>query len=163
MGYFMISKYVKKEYTIQQASYLAGIMDGEGCFVIGAYAKNPKTGTPHFHTTMQVSNADERLIDWLVENFGGKKAYYTAKQTPKNSKRAVYKWVIHSDRVKHLCEVILPYSVIKKEQAETMIKMRDTFERTRMRKGQQGTQPIDKDVLELRYSLFNHMKSLHIR
>lgn len=159
----MISKYVPKEYTVAQLAYMAGIMDGEGCFIIGAYAKNPKTGTPHFHTTMQVSSTDEILIDWIVENFGGKKSFYTAKQTPINSRRAVYRWTGHSDRVKHMCEVLMPYLVIKKDQAKVMIEMRNTFEKTRMQKGQQGTQPISQDILALRYSLFDKMKSLHIR
>lgn len=159
----MISSYVRKEYTIAQTAYLSGIMDGEGAFIIGAYAKNPKTGTPHFHTTMQVSSTDACLINWLVDNFGGRLQYYTARQTPKNSKRAVYRWTAHSDRVKHLCEIMLPYLVIKKEQAEIMIQMRDTFEKTRMQKGQQGTQPISQEVLDVRYNLFHKMKSLHIR
>jgi len=159
----VISSYIRKEYSIAQIAYLAGIMDGEGAFIIGAYAKNPKTGTPHFHTTMQISSTDAVLINWLVDNFGGRLQYYTSKQTPKNARRAVYRWTAHSDRVKHLCEIMLPYLIIKKEQAEVMIQMRDTFEKTRMRKGQQGTQPIEKDVLDLRYILFNKMKSLHIR
>lgn len=159
----MLSKYVPKDYTIAQLAYLAGLIDGEGCFIIGAYAKNPKTGTPHFHTTIQLSSVDECVIDWLVENFGGKKSFYTAKQTPKNSRRAVFRWTIWSDHVKHVCQVILPYLVIKKNQAEIMIQMRDTFEKTRMKKGQQGTQPIDKDVLDIRHKLFLKLKSLHIR
>lgn len=159
----MISKYIPKDYTVAQLAYLAGIMDGEGCFVIGAYAHNPQTGTPHFHTTMQVSSTDECLIDWLVGNFGGKKSFYTAKQTPKNSRRAVYRWTQWSDGVKHLCQVMMPYLIIKAEQAHVMIEMRNTFEKTRMRKGDQGTQPIEKEVLDIRYALFNKMKSLHIR
>jgi hypothetical protein len=159
----MISAYVKIDYTAVQLAYLAGIIDGEGAFIIGAYAKNPKTGTPHFHTTIQLSSTDECLIDWLVANFGGKKSYYTAKQTPENSRRAVHRWTIFSDRVKHLSEVMMPYLVIKKDQAQCMIDMRNTFEKTRMQKGQQGTQPIDKEVLDLRYELFYKMKSLHIR
>jgi len=159
----MISKYVKKDYSIAQLAYLAGIMDGEGCFVIGCYAFSKKTGVPHFHTTMRVTSTDKILIDWLVENFGGKCSSYTPAQTAKNSRRTPYCWVIHSERVKHLCEVMLPYLIIKKDQAELMIQMRDTFEKTRMRKGCQGTQPIEKEVLDLRYSLFHKLKSMHAR
>jgi hypothetical protein len=159
----MISTYVKKDYTVAQLAYLAGIVDGEGCFVIGCYAFNKKTGVPHFHTTIQVTSTDRILIEWLVDNFGGKVAAYTPKQTAKNSRRTPYKWVIHADRLKHLCELMLPYLVIKKDQAELMIEMRDTFEKTRMRKGQQGTQPIEKEVLDLRYSLFHKLKAMHLR
>lgn len=159
----MISTYVKKEYSISQLAYLAGIIDGEGSFFIGCYAFNKTTGTPHFHTSIQVTSTDKVLIEWLVDNFGGKCYGYTEKQTPKNSRRKPYRWTIHADRVKHLSELMLPYLVIKKEQAEVMIEMRATFEKTKMRKGQHGTQPIPKSVLDLRYSLFYKLKDLHIR
>jgi len=159
----MISKYIAKDYSIAQLAYLAGILDGEGCFVIGCYAFSKKTGVPHFHTTIQVTSTDRILIEWLVDNFGGKLFTYTAKQMASNCKRVPFRWTIFSDRVKHLCECTLPYLVIKKEQAQIMIDMRNTFERTRMQKSQQGTQPIDPDILKLRYELFNQLKSLHIR
>jgi len=57
----------------------------------------------------------------------------------------------------------LPYLVIKKEQSQIMIEMRNTFEKTRMQKGHQGTQPISKEILDIRYKLFSKLKSLHIR
>ena len=159
----MISTYIPKEYTIAQMAYLAGILDGEGSFIIGCYAFSKKTGVPHFHTTIQVTSTDKVLIEWLVDNFGGKLSTYTARQLSNNFKRIPFRWTIHSDRVKHLCECTLPYLVIKKDQAQIMIDMRNTFEKTRMRKGQQGTQPIEKEVLDIRYALFHKIKLLHIR
>lgn len=159
----MISKYIPKDYTIAQLAYLAGILDGDGAFIIGCYAFNKKTGTPHFHTSIQVTSVDKVLIEWLVDNFGGKLSTYTAKQMASNCKRVPFRWTIFSDRVKHLCECILPYLVIKTEQAEIMIEMRNTFEKTRMQKGNKGTQPISKEVLDIRYALFHKLKSLHIR
>ena len=159
----MISTYIPKEYTIAQMAYLAGILDGEGSFIIGCYAFSKKTGVPHFHTTIQVTSTDKVLIEWLVDNFGGKLSTYTARQLSNNFKRIPFRWTIHSDRVKHLCEGTLPYLVIMKDQAQIMIDMRNTFEKTRMRKGQQGTQPIEKEVLDIRYALFHKIKLLHIR
>ena len=159
----MISTYIPKEYTIAQMAYLAGILDGEGSFIIGCYAFSKKTGVPHFHTTIQVTSTDKVLIEWLVDNFGGKLSTYTARQLSNNFKRIPFRWTIHSDRVKHLCECTLPYLVIKKDQAQIMIDMRNTLEKTRMRKGQQGTQPIEKEVLDIRYALFHKIKLLHIR
>ena len=159
----MISTYIKKDYTVAQLAYLAGILDGEGCFVIGCYAFSKKTGVPHFHTTIQVTSTDKVLIEWLVDVFGGKLSTYTAKQMATNSKRVPFRWTIFSDRVKHICECTLPYLIIKKDQAKIMIEMRNTFEKTRMRKGDQGTQPLTKEVLDIRYELFYKLKSLHIR
>ena len=74
-----------KEYTIVQIAYLAGIVDGEGSIYIGNFSCNPKTGTKNYQTNMEVTNTDENLINWLMENIGGRKNTYTPAQTPKNS------------------------------------------------------------------------------
>lgn len=44
-----------------------------------------------------------------------------------------------------------------------MIEMRETYKKTHMQKGQQGTQPIEKSVLADRERLYKEIKSLHIR
>jgi hypothetical protein len=155
--------FIRKEYSAIQVAYLAGIIDGEGSIYIGCYSHNPKTGTPHYQTKIEVSNTSEPLVDWLIANFEGNKTMYTAKQLAKNSRRAVYRWTIWSDRVAHLCEIMLPYLVIKKREAEIMIEMRETYKKTHMQKGQQGTQPIEKSVLADRERLYKEIKSLHIR
>lgn len=152
-----------KEYTIAQIAYLAGIIDGEGSIYIGNFSSNKKTGSLYYQTNMEVSNTDEALIDWLIENIGGRKNKYTQKQLPKNSRRDVYRWIVSGELLTHLCHLLLPYLIIKKRQCEIMIKMRKTFERTGMRKGLQGTQPLDNQVLEERQKYFYEMRNLHCR
>jgi len=83
-----------KEYTIAQIAYFAGIVDGEGSIYIGNFSSNKKTGTPYYQTNMEVTNTDENLIIWLMENIGGGKTVYTHAQTPKNSRRTVYRWMV---------------------------------------------------------------------
>ena len=154
---------IRKEYTSTQAAYLAGIIDGEGSIYIGCYSRNPKTGAPHYQTKIEVSNTSEILINWLINTFGGNKTYYSPKQTPKNSRRAVHRWSIWSDHVAHMCEIMLPYLVIKKREAEIMIEMRSTYNRDHHPKGIQGMQALGKDVLDHREALYYEIKSLHIR
>jgi hypothetical protein len=155
--------YKPKEYTIAQVAYLAGIIDGEGSIYIGNFSSNPKTGTLHYQTNMEVTNTDKGLIDWLISNFGGRMNLYTAKQTPKNSRKAVYRWIASGELLTHLCHLLLPYIVIKKRQCEIMIKMRETFEWTKVTKGKYGVQPVPEDILKLRKSFFDEMRSLHCR
>lgn len=152
-----------KNYTISQLAYLAGIIDGEGSIYIGNFSSNPITGNPYYQTNMEVTNTEESLIIWLIDNFGGRRCNYTAKQTPKNSRRTVYRWIISGEDLTELCHLLLPYLIIKKRQCEIMIEMRKTFERKRASLGRQGTMPLEPEILEQRKRLFDEMRSLHCR
>lgn len=156
-------KDIMKQYTLTQIAYLAGIIDGEGSIYIGNFSSNPKTGSLYYQTNMEVTNTDKLLIDWLVENIGGRSTIYTAKQTPQNSRKEVYRWIVSGNLLTHLCHLLLPYLIIKKRQCEIMIEMRKTFEKTGMQKGFQGIQPIDQETLILRKKYFDEMRSLHCR
>jgi len=156
--------YVRKDYTIAQIAYMAGIIDGEGSIYIGNFSCNPKTGTKYYQTNIEITNTDKNLIDWILNTFGGRNYTYTAKQTPKNSRRTVYRWIASGERVTHLCELMMPYLVAKRRQAEIMIKMRDTYKPIMgVRRGVQGIQILDADLLALRQSYFDEMQSLHCR
>ena len=152
-----------KNYTIAQLSYLAGIIDGEGSIYIGNFSSNKKTGAKYYQTNMEVTNTAESLIDWLMDNIGGRRGEYTPKQTPKNARKKVYRWMVSGDDLTQLCHLLLPYLVIKVRQCEIMIKMRKTFEYTGMQKGKQGIQRLPQDLLDERQKYFEEMRSLHCR
>lgn len=152
-----------KNYTLTQLAYLAGIIDGEGSIYIGNFSCNKKTGAKYYQTNIEVTNTDESLIVWLVENIGGRMCKYTAKQTPTNSRKPVFRWIVSGDLVTYLCHLLLPYIIIKKKQCEIMIKMRKTFEHTGMQKGEQGIQNLPQEILDERQKYFLEMRALHCR
>lgn len=152
-----------KNYTIAQLAYLAGIIDGEGSIYIGNFSANKKTGAKYYQTNIEVTNTDENLIDWLVTHIGGRKYTYSKNQTPKNSRKQVFRWIVNGDLVTQLCSLLFPYIVIKKQQCEIMLKMRKTFEHTSMKKGKQGIQNLPLHILEEREKYFHQMQSLHCR
>lgn len=152
-----------KDYSIAQIAYLAGIIDGEGSIYIGNFSSNPKTGTLHYQTNMEVTNTDENLIKWLMDTFGGRSTKYTSKQTPKNSRRPVFRWIVSGELLTHLCHLLFPFLIIKKRQCEIMIEMRKTFKGTGATKGKSGCQPVTQEILALRKSLFDEMRALHCR
>jgi len=156
-------KYERKDYTIAQIAYLAGIVDGEGSIYIGNFSCNPKTKLPYFQTNIQVTNTDKPLIDWLINTFGGLYSKRTIKQHAINSRKQVHTWTISGERVTHLCELILPYLIVKIRQCEIMIKMRATFIPNHCKKGRQGIQTLSLELVALRQSLMDEMRSLHIR
>lgn len=93
-------------------SYLAGIIDGEGCLTIGA---GRKQYCVNYNSIINVANTDIRLIKWLHENFGGK--YYSIKKpTPRN--KTPYVWrLLKQKEQERLLLAILPYLIIKRERA----------------------------------------------
>ena len=102
-------------------SALAMCIDCEGCISIHF---NSWKGTPNsngiYNMEIAVINTDLRLMEWLVSNFGGR--YYSrSKNTPKEWKLS-YQWRVtgRSNREKILLG-ILPYLLLKREQAKLAI------------------------------------------
>ena len=157
-------KYERKEYSVAELAYMAGIIDGEGSIYIGNFSSNPLTGSKYYQTNIEVTNSDKPLMDWIVATFGGRINTYTLKQLPKNSRRIHYRWIATGERVTHLVEVLLPYLIVKKPQAEIMIKMRETYKPIMgVTRGIQGIAVLDKSILDLRQSYFEQMRALHCR
>ena len=157
----MIDKYIRKTYPETIIAYMAGIVDGEGALTSGSYAK-ARNGNPWYTTYLIISSTDEILIDWLVNNFGSKKYTYTRKQTPGTSKKQVYKWQCTGERLLHICELIYPYLVIKKRQAEIIMEMVKSGKQKFYSKGHSGPQ-VHPEVHELRANLCLELRNLHAR
>ena len=156
------SKYTRVEYTVAQSAYLAGIIDGEGTLFIGNYGNKDKNrGNGFFQTVIAVTTTDKCLIDWLYSNFGGWMSEYTPKQRAENCKGPVYSWKCTGDRLTHLCEIMIPYLVIKKDQAEILLQMRTTYNSSEYVKGKQGVQSVSEETHNKRLKLMNQIKKLH--
>ncbi|HXX96663.1 MAG TPA: hypothetical protein VEL11_06055 [Candidatus Bathyarchaeia archaeon] len=158
------SKYTRKEYTIAQASYLAGLMDGEGTFFIGNYGNRDKNrGNGFFQTVLKVTTTDKCIAEWLFHNFGGWHSEYTPAQRAKNCKGPVYSWACTGDRLTHLCEIMLPYLIAKRDQALILLDMRKTYQSTEYVKGKQGVQSVPDYIHNRRRELMKKLQSLHCR
>jgi LAGLIDADG endonuclease len=130
-----------------QLSYLAGIMDGEGTFNIGL-TKNK------FNSRMYVVNTDERLIHWLKNTFGG--LTYTRNSLKNPHWKTKYEWIIEKAQIDPICKLIIPFLIIKKEQAELMVKFRTTFIK--------GKRPdLTEEIRSFRTKCFENMKKLNHR
>ena len=97
-------------------AYLAGIIDGEGCLTIGAGRKGNIT---NYNSIIMIASTDERLIKWLQNNFGGN--YYTSKRTSPKWKQAYIWRFLKKKDIEVLLLAILPYLIIKREQAITLL------------------------------------------
>lgn len=158
------SKYIRIEYSVAQIAYLAGLIDGEGTLFIGNYGNKDKIrGTGFFQTIIAITTTAKCLVDWLYINFTGWKSEYTPKQRAKNCKGPVYSWRCTGDLLTHLCELMIPYLVIKKEQAEILLEMRKTYFCSEYQPGKQGVQRISDEIIEKRLFFMDQLKKLHCR
>lgn len=95
-------------------SYLAGIIDGEGTIRIG------KGGTTKYYAAISVGNVNKEVIDLLTKTFGSKTRIEKIR-TP--SRQSIYRWGTGGNlSVPKIIKSLLPYLIIKKKQAEIVLK-----------------------------------------
>lgn len=107
-------------------SYLAGMVDGEGCIAIWRtnarahdFVTSRKTYNS-FNLRIQIYNTSLELMKWLVANFGGT---YHIRTHEKNEHKNSYNWRPKGENnTKKMLLGILPYLVIKREQAQLALK-----------------------------------------
>lgn len=121
-------QFIPKTYDPIKLAYLAGIIDGEGCFYIGQINRDYKGKiTKHHHGIIKIDNTDEVLIEWLSNNFEGVNSARNRWTSKRSFERTIHTWVVTGDKLLELCHAIFPYLVIKKRHCENMIKFRETF------------------------------------
>jgi hypothetical protein len=99
-------------------AYLAGIIDGEGS-ISARFGSNAKGRNPTLHLDLMVINTNTRLIAWLLENFGGR----AKPRQFHDGRKVVYEWVLAMRGAANLLPHVLPYMLLKREQAEIALKM----------------------------------------
>lgn len=111
-------------------AYAAGLIDGEGCISIGSHRRKTANGVMvDYYLAVIVVTKDEHLTRWLYGNYGGTVNVVTRGGYKRTG---VYKrWVVHSTRAQVLLKKILPYLILKKDQARTGIQFQNCKRRNR--------------------------------
>jgi len=92
--------------TRHDFSYLAGLLDGEGC--VGHF-RNGAT-KPRMRFSIEIKMAHEPTIDWLVATFGGSKISRPAQ----NARwKPQWRWRVTDNAAKELYDKISPLLKIK--------------------------------------------------
>lgn len=107
--------------------YLAGLIDGEGCIYIGrTYAKAITGRKPdsrqYLFLSVSITSTTLPLMLWLKDNFGGS---FRSKRVRKQGWKECYGWRLMSQQAAGLLRRVLPYLIIKKEQAEVALEFQD--------------------------------------
>lgn len=101
-----------------EKAYIAGIIDGEGSIHM---TRKTKTGTFHAFVTVGMSN--KAVIDWLAKRFGNKaiESSYPSQGSFKKIPKPIYRISLQGRRACLLCELVHPYLIVKKQQAEVLL------------------------------------------
>ena len=100
-------------------AYAAGVIDGEGSIHVHKL-KSTKEFTYNYGLRVTVMMTEIRVIQWLVDTFGGKveRGDRKVKSNVSVTGRTYYLWRLTGDRCKEFLESIRPYSRGKQDQID---------------------------------------------
>ena len=104
---------------------LAAFIDGEGCIRIATVKGHSSGSRRVMYVEVSVVNTDVRLVQWLVETFGG--STYTNNKRSSLQHAPCFGWVASSRHAATLIAACLPYFLIKREQADVALAFQNTI------------------------------------
>lgn len=119
-----LSKDLSENLTELEKAYLAGLFDGEGCIHIATHIKRNHSATHYSQLHLIVSNTNKQVMDYLTSKLGGN---LIIRKPYKKRQRSYYMWRIYSQKAGDLLEILLPYLIIKKEEALLAIEFQSTL------------------------------------
>lgn len=107
---------ISKELTPQQASYIAGLMDGEGSFIL--YMRGDVVCL-----RINIANTKRAMLDWVVEATGIGSIVERENKNP-NHMNSMW-WQVNSEGAESVIKQIRPYLTIKQAQADLALKTQE--------------------------------------
>lgn len=140
-------------------AYLAGYIDGDGCFYIDTVKAKTGPNPFNYRTILKFASVDIGIMQWLQDFLG---IHFWGKVVSKNRKhlnrRKVYEANLTGEALDILLPRIFPYLRIKKRHCEIMIKMRTTY-----KKPIHGVirETPSKEVIKIRHHCHMELKSIN--
>lgn len=100
-------------------AYLAGYIDGDGCFYIRTYFQKPKNVLV-FDYSIQIASVDENTIQYFSETFGG---VYHKRPEKRIDRRQSFLWTIKTKQSILVAQNIFDYLVSKKKTCGLFINL----------------------------------------
>jgi len=113
---------------VEKLAYIAGIVDGEGSIMIMRQAsksfmeQRAKRGCfhPHYHPCIRVGMQRREPLDLIVKTTGIGEVW---EEKPYLKQRPMFRWMTRSKSdITSFLKLILPYLLVKNEQAELALK-----------------------------------------
>lgn len=133
-------------------AYMAGILDGEGCFSI-TKTKPSDCINPRYTGRVMIGMTDKEVISLFYEKFGGSMLIERVQ-----NRKPIYRWKLvgDSERVINFLEKIIPYLICKKPQAEILLE----YVKTKKISGYQKNKGLPIEELHRREDFYLKIKEL---
>ena len=117
--------------TDTQIAYAAGFFDGEGYIgICGSQSRGSLC------LEIDVTQVDPRPLQFLAEHFGGKiKQRVRSKYTSTRNSRPSFLWRLHAKDAVMFLELIYPYLIHKRDQADLAFQFQRIRDTNKWRKG----------------------------
>lgn len=136
-----------------ELAYLAGVLDGEGHIGIARRAhKHAVTPEGATGIVMAVANTHLPVLEMFKRAFGG---CVHSKPKSRYGWHQAHSWHIGGRRALYAIHQMLPYLVIKREQAEALVIFGETYFVAWRSKGGRGAWPLTEDGRALRRIAFH--------
>jgi len=139
--------------------YIAGLLDGEGSFLIHKTTRERKNAVNTTYTArIQLNITYKKITELMKEQYDGN-FYEFKKANPKH--RNTFMWIVTSKQAKKLLNDIYPYLVIKKKEAKLLLDLQKQIENTSdWRNGKHGKRRHSKETIAQREKLFQQLLQL---
>jgi hypothetical protein len=124
--------------------YVAGLFDGEGCFVITISKNTGKVRRQDFYYKAEaaIEIREEFLVDALIGLYGGNK---TKKVPRKENHSTTYRWKINGENLKAFCQHMDGRLMLKTEQSKVILEF------FKVREGKTTTALTDEQIAKQLY------------
>lgn len=156
------TKRVSLDVTEIDLARLAAFIDGEGYICVAKYTTTQKNNgrvKTGYSVKVEVTNTDPQLMVWL-KKFGVGYVWWKHEQ-PLRNRRIRYTWCVRSREAVELLKLLLPYFVMKKNQAELLLEF--TADMNYSQRGKKGRmQPLPASLVEKRNAMVERLKAMRI-
>lgn len=138
--------------------YLAGIIDGEGSIGCCKTIQNNRW-SPEYRIRMRITNTNKKLFDYILKILKRQSDYYyLCKRLSRTPNRKTTYELEFGDILTHkFLKEIIDYLLLKTEQANLAIQMKNTFKISYRGKR------VPENIINIREKIFIEMKKLNKR
>jgi hypothetical protein len=149
------ARVIEIEPTETDCAYMAGLLDGEGSIRIRMHMQETKKIGRGYQIKTQASihiaNCDISVLKWAEDRFGGR---ISGRPALRERKTPLYDWSCSTQQAAQVLQQILPYLIIKREQANIYLEFMSTMKLY-------GYFGVPEEVFAKRLELINKIIPFH--
>jgi hypothetical protein len=135
-------------------TYLAGVTDSEGNIGIVKHKRRERL-TPAYEPRLQVGNTSNQMLDLFIKTFGGK---VTPEKRLTQGGKNFYHWTVYGVPMIKALEAMLPFLIVKREEAKLVIALQQRIWKRSERVG--DSKGVSLSELESREKLYEQIQKL---